>query len=213
MSYSLLKRTGIFAAAALFSFSVFAEDPAAAHPKEAADFLTICTNAWMEKSDAAKDKVDFKNFGEKYCACAASQPLGNDEAIQKAIHVCMSRTLLHDALDAMEDDVGLSKAQETDFIQFCQDRWNLIYPNLSAEDKKVTMAYCECAKPKVMTLIKQADNLTDKQYDDGVNDIAAACSEDALAEKPKTSTSTPAAAPAEAPAPATTTAPTAPATN
>lgn len=200
MSYSLLKRTGIIAAAALFSFSVFADN---ANSKE--DFATICTNAWMEKADTAKDKVDFKNFGEKYCACAAAQPLGSDEAIQKAIHVCMSRTLLHDALDAMEDDVGLSKAQESDFLQFCQDRWNLIYPNLSDENKKVTMAYCECAKPKVMALIKQADNLTDKQYDEGVNDVAAACSEDALAEKPKASTSAPAApAPAEAPAPATT---------
>ena len=48
-------------------------------------FQTVCINSWMKKIGDSTDKVDFKNFGEKYCTCAAAQPLDSDAAIQKAI--------------------------------------------------------------------------------------------------------------------------------
>lgn len=193
--------------AGLFSYTTFAEPVPPAKPGNDS-FQSVCINAWMEKADTAKDKVDYKNFGEKYCGCAASQPLDTDAAIQKAIQLCMSRTLLHDAMDSMEEAVGLPKASEADITNYCQDRWNLIYPEISDENKKKTIAYCDCAKPKLMDLVKQSDNITDKQYDDGINDIAAACSIDALADKPAAApTSAPVPAPESAPVPAATPAP------
>src|SRR5437588_7775328 len=48
-----------------------------------------------------------------YCGCAAKQPLNNDAAVQKAVRLCMSRTLLHDTMDTIEDDVGLEDRKST----------------------------------------------------------------------------------------------------
>lgn len=89
------------------------------------------------------------------------------------------------------DEVGLSKTQDSDVTNHCQDRWNLIYPNLSDADKQKTVAYCDCAKPKLMALIKQSDNMTDKQYDESIDGIAADCSSSALVNKPTATTSAP----------------------
>lgn len=181
MSFSI-KQVLIATTVGFLSLSSYAE------PSES--FQTVCINSWMKKINDSSDKVDFKNFGEKYCTCAAAQPLDNDAAIQKAIQLCMSRTLLHDAMDSLEEEVGLSEAKDTDINEYCEDRWNLIYPKQTDEDKKITTAYCECAKPKLMDLIKKADSMTDKQYDEGINDVAAACSGNVKQENPPTTTST-----------------------
>ncbi len=183
MSFSIVKHVLAVSAVGLLSLSatVYAEE----------DFLTSCTNAWMQKINDSADKVDFKNFGEKYCTCAANQLAGqqspSQDMLQKAIQLCMSRTLLHDAMDSVEEEVGLSEAKDTDVMEYCEDRWNLIYPKQTEEDKKFTTAYCECAKPKLMDLIKQSDNMTDKQYDDAIDNVAAACSGNVKQEAPATS--------------------------
>lgn len=188
MKFSLLKPISIALIVGFFSLATYADTV----PQNGDSFEKVCINAWMEKTDLAKDKVDYKNFGEKYCSCAAQQPLNDDASVQKAIQLCMSRTLLHDAMDSLEDEIGLSKAQDSDVMNHCQDRWNLIYPNLSDADKQKTIAYCDCAKPKLMALIKQSDNMTDKQYDEGIDGIAADCSSSALVNKPTTTASAPA---------------------
>lgn len=198
MNYSFLKCAGIAVVVAFFSFSAVADNNH--NEKSGNDFQSICTQAWMEKANMAKDKVDYKNFGEKYCKCAANQPLISDEEVQKAIQLCISRTLLHDAMDSLEDEVGFNKAKDTEITEYCHDRWNLIYPDLSDENKKKTMAYCDCAKPKLMNLMKQSDNMTDKQYEDGINEIADSCSAETLVEKTDSATTPPTPAPA---APAT----------
>lgn len=184
MKVSLLKPISAALFAGLFSLSVYADTA----PEGGDSFEKICTNAWMEKADAAKDKVDYKNFGEKYCGCAAKQALNTDEEVQKAIQLCMARTLLHDAMDSLEDEIGLTKARDSDIADFCQDRWNLIYPNLSDADKQKTTAFCDCAKPKLMDLIKQSNNMTDKEYAEGIDGVAAGCSDNALANKPTATT-------------------------
>ncbi|STY31046.1 Uncharacterised protein [Legionella wadsworthii] len=148
------------------------------------DFQSRCTDAWMKKADEAKDKVDFKNFGEKFCGCAAKQPLGNDAAMTKAAKLCMSRTLLHDAMDSIEDDVGLNKAKDTDVADYCQDKWDLVLPKPTEDDKKLTNSYCECAKPKLVELLKKANDMTDKQYDDEIDKIADACADSAVSSNP-----------------------------
>ncbi|WP_298625115.1 hypothetical protein [uncultured Legionella sp.] len=173
-----------------FSLTSYADEPASG----ANAFLSACTNSWMSKADKAADKVDYKNFGEKYCTCASQQPLDNDAAIKKAIQLCMSRTLLHDAMGSLEEEVGLSDAKDTDLIEYCQDRWNLIYPQQTDDVKKLTTAYCECAKPKLLDLIKQSDSMTDKQYDDSINTIALDCSGNVNEEQPAPSTASPAPA-------------------
>ena len=189
MTFSRLKQLSIVATTCLLAGSVYAAD----------SFQSVCINSWMQKIGGAADKVDYKNFGEKYCGCAAGQPLDNDAAIQKAIQLCMSRTLLHDAMDSLEEEVGLSEAKDTDVKEYCEDKWNLIYPKQTDADKKITSAYCECANPKLMDLMKQADNLTDKQYDEGIDTVAAACSGNVKQEAPVANTST------QTPAPTTTT--------
>ncbi|MCW8397373.1 hypothetical protein OQJ26_01005 [Legionella sp. PATHC038] len=176
---NFFKRMAIPVLSLMFALPTYAADTAGG-----GDFQTLCTNAWMKKADEAKDKVDFKNFGEKYCGCAAKQPLDNDAAVQKAVHLCMSRTLLHDAMDSLEDEVGLSKAKDSDVADFCQDRWNLVDPKQTDEDKKLISAYCECAKPKLVDLLKRSNDMTDKQYSDEIDSIADNCADNAVASKP-----------------------------
>jgi hypothetical protein len=172
MNLSTIKLILIAPVISLLAYSAHADNASQPAPT----FQENCINSWMKKGDAAKDKVDYKDFGEKYCGCAAAQKLNSDEAVKKAIQVCLSRTLLHDAMDSLEEEVGLSEAKDTDVQEYCEDRWNLIYPKQTDEDKKFTTAYCECAKPKLMDLIKQSENMTDKQYADAIDNVAAVCS-------------------------------------
>lgn len=176
MNFSFLKAIVISAFAMLVSVSAYAD--------AASDFQTVCTNAWMKKADETKDKVDFKNFGEKYCGCAAKQPLGDDAAIQKAVHLCMSRTMLHDTMDSLGDEIGLSKIKDSDISDYCMNRWELIMPKQTDGEKKLINDYCNCVKPKLMELVKKSNNVTDKQYDETIDNVADGCADMALANKP-----------------------------
>lgn len=172
MNLSTIKLIFITPVIYLLAYSAHADKTS----QPGATFQEGCISKWMKKADEATDKVDYKDFGEKYCGCAATQPLDSAAAIKKAIQVCMSRTLLHDTMDSLEEEVGLSEAKDSDLQEYCQDRWNLIYPKQTDEDKKFTTAYCECAKPKLMDLIKQSDTITDKQYAEAIDKVAANCS-------------------------------------
>lgn len=179
MNFSATKKILVASTMGLLSLS--------AHVQADDSLFSSCTNAWMQKSNDFADKVDFKNFGEKYCGCVATKPLSSKEEIQKAMQLCMSRTLLHDTMDSVEEEVGLSDAKDKDLMEYCEDRWNLVYPKQTNEDKKITTAYCECAKPKLMNLTKQTTKITDKQYDEGIDSIAAECSGNVKQEAPPTS--------------------------
>lgn len=168
-----------------FVLSMFVSLTVHADPQpQSGDFQTLCTGAWMKKADEAKDKVDYQNFGEKYCNCASKQPLDNDAAVKKAIQLCMSRTLLHDSMDSLEEEINLSKAKESDINDYCLDRWSLVLPKQTDDDKKLINSYCQCAQPKLMALIKQSDNMTDKEYEAGIDKVADDCADNALATKP-----------------------------
>ncbi|KTD05114.1 hypothetical protein [Fluoribacter gormanii] len=169
MNRFFLKGIGISILAMLCSLSTYADT--------AEDFQSRCTNAWMKKADEVKDKVDFKNFGEKYCGCAAKQPLDNEAAVQKAAQVCISRTLLHDAMDSIEEDVGLDKAKDSDVADYCQSRWALVIPKQTDEDKKLINTFCDCAKPKLVDLLKKSNDMTDKQYYAEIDTVADTCAE------------------------------------
>jgi len=145
--------------------------------KPAETFQSICLKSWMERANEAEDKVDFQNFGEKYCDCAATQqPLTTNEDVAKAAKVCMSRILLQDSMDNLTDELELSDVTEADVNEYCLDRWKLIYPSMDDKIKKTSEDYCSCAKPKLLELIKKMDSKTDKQFAAEINEVAANCS-------------------------------------
>jgi len=140
-------------------------------------FHQVCVKSWMGRNADVKNKVDFQNFGEKYCTCAETQtPLDSNEAINMAAQVCMSRTLLQDAADNLSDEIGLNEVKDTDFNEYCMDRWELVYPNMDDNDKKAAVGYCDCAKPKLLELFKKSSDMTDQAYSKAIDDVAATCS-------------------------------------
>ncbi|KTC78390.1 hypothetical protein [Legionella brunensis] len=173
MSSNYVKSILIATFLSLLPFSINAADTSNGTEQS---FQTTCVNSWMKRMDDIKDKVDYKNFGEKYCECAAKQPLDTQEAINKTMQLCMSQTLLQDTMDSLENEVGLDKANADDVNEYCTDRFTLVFPKMNDNDKQASSEYCSCAKPKLVALLKTADNMTDKQYTDQINEIAAACS-------------------------------------
>ncbi|ARG99341.1 hypothetical protein [Legionella micdadei] len=145
--------------------------------KQAESFQAICLSSWMKRVSDVGNMAGYKNFGEKYCACALTQPLDTDAAVDKAIQVCMSRTLLHNTMDSLEEEVGLDKASDKDISQFCQDTWNLIYPKMTDQAKETATNFCNCSQPKLVALLKNSSNMTDKEYDAQIDSVAASCSE------------------------------------
>lgn len=139
-------------------------------------FQTQCIDSWMKRLDNIRDKVDYKNFGEKYCECASQHPLDNQEAINKTMQLCMSQTLLQDTMDSLENEVGLDKAAGEEINEYCEDRFTLVFPAMNDKDKETTARYCSCAEPKLAALLKTADSMTDKEYSNEIKKIASSCS-------------------------------------
>ena len=138
-------------------------------------FQTDCNKAWMDMAGNTSDKVDYKNFGEKYCGCAAGKSLATKADLSKAAQICMSQTLLHDTMDGLGDNVGLKNLTQEIIQTGCQDKWKIIYPNMDDKLSASVTSYCQCASPKLMDLNKNRDNLTDKQWYDTIDSIANDC--------------------------------------
>lgn len=137
-------------------------------------FQKTCVDTWVEKN---KGSADFRQFGEKYCGCAETQqPLDSDAAINKAIQVCMSRTLLQDAVDKLKATGPLSKISSDDLTKDCMNSWQLIYPSMNAQDKQAATNYCQCANPKLLELFKNSSSMSDTNLSTAVHGVAAACS-------------------------------------
>src|SRR5437868_1396014 len=75
-------------------------------------FRQNCVSAWMKDTDKVTDKVSYKNFGEKYCNCMADKPMETDDMLKKSAQICMSQTLLHDTMETLESEVGLSSLDQ-----------------------------------------------------------------------------------------------------
>jgi len=146
-------------------------------------FKNACVKAWMERSDKTSDKVTFKNFGEKYCDCAAGKPLDTDANIDKAARLCMSQLVLKDSIDNLESEKGLSSLTADTFKTSCADEWNVLYPDMDAGMKDGTSSYCSCAAPKIETLNQDRDKLTDKEWYAKIDGIAEECSTAVKADK------------------------------
>lgn len=159
---------------------------AAEAPPTNQSFQTTCFNAWMGRINDMKAKIDYQNFGDKYCKCAASQMLDTPLAIEKASQVCLSRTLLHDTMDALESDLGLSEITPGDIKEYCEDRWSLIYPHMNAKDKQSVSNYCGCAKPKLHQLVLDEDKITPEAFALQIDGIATQCASKVKADETTT---------------------------
>lgn len=161
-------------AAAIFAVIPFTSYAADASSDQV--FNTSCLKAWMERAGNTSDKVEFKNFGEKYCACASGKSLNNDAEIDKAARTCMSQTLLQVTMSALETSPGLSNLTEANILSGCQGEWKIVYPDMGADAKRRTDDFCKCAAPKLLGLNKNKDNVTDAQWSDKINEIGDSCS-------------------------------------
>ncbi len=166
----------IMLAVALISFFPLLVFASADVDRQGESFQTICISSWMKRLSDVGDKASYKSFGEKYCSCALTQPLDTDAAVDKAIQVCMSRTLLRNTMDSLEDEVGLDKANDKDVNQYCQDTWNLIYPKMTSQGKQIATSFCDCSQPKLAGLLKDSNSMTDKEYYAQIDTVAASCS-------------------------------------
>lgn len=147
-------------------------------------FKKECVKAWMGAAGDKPDMVQYQNLGEKYCGCAAGQPLATEEDITKATHLCMAQTILHDTVDGMEDSGGLSTLTPELLQKGCQDKWKVIFPAMNDRLTTVSTAYCQCAAPKIIDMKSKSDNLTDEQWNQNINQIAVACMGILATEKP-----------------------------
>lgn len=155
--------------------------------KEAETFQEICTGSWMKRVDEVSDKVSYKSFGEKYCACALTQPLDTDAAVDKAIKLCISRTILEEGMNTLSSKVGLDKATDADISQYCMDKWNLIYPKITEPAKQTATAFCNCSQPKLVELLKnKAIVKTEKEQATQIDSIAETCSATIKTDNPST---------------------------
>lgn len=136
-----------------------------------------CLESWLKKADPSIDKQTYKQFGDKYCRCIATENLDNKTDIQKTIRNCLPQTILHDAMDELEEQVTLSEVTTQTIEQYCLNRWSLIYPSQSDEDKKTIQAYCACVKTKLLSFIEQIEKISNKEYNEAINDINTICSE------------------------------------
>ena len=149
--------------------------PLTLHAQDIADtFKTSCVKAWVEKSNT-NDKVEYKNFGEKYCNCVAKQPLDSDAQMATAAKVCMSRVLLHDSMDTLEDEVGLSSLTADKIETGCLSKWDTIATALAGDAKGQVNNYCKCASPQLTDMNTNRDNFTDKAWADKIDSIADSC--------------------------------------
>ncbi|KTD23403.1 Uncharacterised protein [Legionella lansingensis] len=138
-------------------------------------FQSICLTSWMKRVDNIKDEVDYQNFGKKYCECADKHILDNPEDTNKITQLCLSQTILQDTMDSIENEVGLDKATEEDVLEYCEDKFELVFPTMSDSDKQISTAYCNCANPKLRKILEMADTMTESDYTKHINEVAAAC--------------------------------------
>lgn len=157
----------VIVAALLLPITVSADDTAQT-------FKTNCLKAWVD-AHSSTDKVDFKNFGEKYCECASSKPLNTPENVNSAIQICMSQTILHDTMDNLEDKVGLDNVTEDAIQAGCIEKWKVIYPQMDEKLTTLINSFCQCVTPKLGDLTKNNANVTDKQWYEQIDQISATC--------------------------------------
>jgi hypothetical protein len=172
MSFSFRQKIGRSFFVMIFSLPIYAQ-----MMQQSSDRQIQCTDFWMLNSD---DNVKYKYLGEEYCGCLAKQNSVNS----KTVRLCLSRTLLQDAMESLDEDIGLSKANDSDIYDYCLNNWNLIYPKQSEHEKKLIHTYCECTQPNILNLIKQSTNITDTHYVEGINTIADECSSYSVIKRP-----------------------------
>lgn len=160
----------------LISCILSAQLHAAESIHDAQQIKPACIKAWMSRIDAVTEKIEYQNYGDKYCTCLAEKASGlSTEALAKTAKMCMSRIMLHNAMDVFEDDVGLKDLTLGDIAEYCQDKWSLLHPHQDNTMQQATTQYCACIKPDLLALAKKADTMTDEVYNGHIDTIADTC--------------------------------------
>lgn len=143
-------------------------------------FRYTCTTEWRARVDITNkdqdDKVLYLMVGEKYCACALTQPFDSSRVESQVKHLCIPRSLLRDTMDGVRDEVGFREVTLGDINEYCQDRLNMVYPKMKGINKKTDLGFCTCAKEKLLNLTRRADKIPDESYIQEINGIAKECS-------------------------------------
>lgn len=160
---------------ALIMLSLIIPATAMAEAPDAKAFKKMCVSAWM-KSVPAGDKVDYQDFGEKYCSCASEKPLTSQEDVNKAAQFCMGKILLRNISDRLEESPGLDEVASKDVDEACKGAWKMISsPDSGAPPAEMVSQFCACVEPQMVTLAKKNAELTDSQWYVKVDTISAGC--------------------------------------
>jgi|GEM_PF-3310893 len=188
-------RTTVVALSMMLPFATFADD--AVNP----NFKTECVSAWM-KGAPQEGKVDYQNFGEQYCGCAAGKSIKSQDDLKLAAQTCMAQTVLRGTMDNVEEKPGLSKATADDILSACIDTWAVVNPQIAANPTAAaaTKGFCVCAQSKLADLAKNNENITDDQWYLQIDAVSAGCAEAMMGAKPPAD-STPASPAPVSPAP------------
>lgn len=152
---------------ALFPFTSYAQD-------DLKSFKKSCVKAWMNKSKSG-DSAEFKSYGEKYCDCVASQAIDTDAQMESAAKLCMSRVLLREAMNALQENGGLSNLNTNKIEMSCVKRWDSIATALAGDSIKPMDIYCRCAAPKLLDLSSNRDSYTETTWAEKIDSIADSC--------------------------------------
>lgn len=152
---------------------------AADNSSASTQFKASCIKSWMDNAGDSGDKLIFQNFGEKFCACAASKPSNSDADMQNAAKFCMSQTLLHDVMDTFKNQPDLKNLSEDKIESACQNVWKIIYPTMDNNFQQSTVAYCQCTGPKLFDLTKKSASLSGVQFSAKIDGIATDCADKA----------------------------------
>lgn len=142
-------------------------------PSNKPSFSTTCEKNWMINIDNTSDDVTFRDFGQKYCDCASSQPQNIEPAKTKAI--CMSRVALYLTMDAIGAEEGLSHVTEDKIKSSCNTIWEIVSQSTEPSSKQKNAQICICAAPKLNALTQKKENYTDREWYTKINEIAAGC--------------------------------------
>jgi len=134
-----------------------------------------CEKRWMTNVDNSSDEVTFRDFGQKYCDCSASQSSDSTAGSAKTEATCMSRTALYLTMDNIGTDEGLSNLTEDKIKSSCNNIWGIVSSKSDAVNKQKNAEICVCAASKLNALAKDKENYTDREWYAKINEIAAGC--------------------------------------
>ncbi|MDP1604498.1 MAG: hypothetical protein Q8M03_14675 [Legionella sp.] len=132
-----------------------------------------CITAWIDSGRNRSNLIEYKNLGEQYCDCVSVKPLNSAEEVGSTAELCMSQVLLHDTMRGLAMKFSREQLSQEMIQSGCFMKLKIIYPQMNKNQTVATTNYCHCAVPKIAEINNK--NLTDKQWTEKIDRIAAEC--------------------------------------